>query len=224
LQIEESSGVRLTHVSPDGDEGFPGQLALNVIYSLNNENELKIEYSANSTKDTPVNLTNHSYWNLSGAFPTGQNVLDHELTLHCNQYLPVNETLIPTGSLAEVEGSPMDFQVPYSIGARIADVSGGYDHCFVVNKTDGELRLVASVFEPTSGRVMTVATTEPSVQFYTGNFLDGSAACGNFAKHFGFCLECQHFPDSANQPQFPSTILEPGQCYSQTTVHAFSVR
>ena len=221
----DAVGVELNYTSRDGEEGYPGALKVTVVYTLNNKNELKIEYTATSDKPTPINLTNHSYWNLAGASPgEARDVLEHVLMLNCDKYLPVDETLIPTGELKSVEGTPMDFTEPHPIGSRIERVAGGYDHCYVINGKPDELRLAARVYEPASGRVMEVRTTEPGVQFYTGNFLNGSQAEGGFEKHEGFCLECQHFPDSPNQPEFPNTILEPGRVYKQTTVHTFSVR
>lgn len=218
---EDSVGVRLTYVSPDGEEGYPGTLTANVEYRLSNRNELTIDYTAHADKATPLNLTNHCYWNLAGA-GTGR-VLDQELTLHCARYLPVDETLIPTGELKDVADSPMDFTTPHTIGSRIEQVPGGYDHCYVIDGGGKELKLAARVREPKSGRVMEIRTTEPGVQLYTGNFLDGSPATGGFDKHAGVCLECQHFPDSPNQPQFPDTILRPRHVYKQTTVHRFLV-
>ena len=221
----EAVGVELKYTSPDGEEGYPGTLNVTVVYTLNDKNELKIEYTATTDKPTPINLTNHAYWNLRGVAPgEAEDVLEHVLTLNCDRYLPVDETLIPTGVLKPVKGTAMDFREPRPIGSRIDHVEGGYDHCYVINGEQGELRLAARVYEPSTGRVMEVRTTEPGVQFYTGNFLNGSAENGGFQKHEGFCLECQHFPDSPNQREFPGTVLEPGRVYKQTTVHAFSVR
>lgn len=216
---EDAVGVELTHRSPDGDEGYPGNLDVTVVYTLTNVNELRIEYTARSDRPTPVNLTHHTYWNLVGE----GDVLGHELILDCDRYLPVDDTLIPTGELAPVDGTPMDFTQPHTIGSRIAEVPGGYDHCYAVAGYDGSLRRAAWVREPRSGRIMEVFTTEPGVQLYTGNFLDGTEDSGGYGKNHGFCLECQHFPDSPNQPDFPSTILLPGETYRQTTVYRFSV-
>ena len=214
-------GVRLSLVSPDGEEGYPGKLTLKVVYTLNNENELKIDYTATTDKATPINVTNHCYWNLSGA--GDGTVLDHELLLNCDKYLPVSDEAIPTGELAPVKGTPMDFTSTHKIGERIDQVEGGYDHCWVVNPAEKQPALTARAKDPASGRVMEVYTTEPGVQFYTGNFLDGTPASGGFPKHGGFCLEAQHFPNSPNQPEFPNTILKPGEVYEQTTIHKFSV-
>ncbi len=218
-------GVVFTHVSPDGDEGYPGTLKATVTYTLNNANELKMEYTATTDKATPVNLTNHTYWNLAG--PAAGGILEHQLTLNANRYLPVDDTLIPLGDLAPVENTPMDFRQPHTIGSRIADVKGGYDHCYVLNQAKpGEMTLVARVVEPKSGRVMEIYTTQPGVQFYTGNFLDGTLSAHGvpYQKNHGFCLETQHFPDSPNRPAFPSVILRPGQTYHEVTVHKFSVQ
>jgi aldose 1-epimerase len=224
FETENEVGVKLTYVSVDGEEGYPGALKTIVTYTLTDDNELRINYEATTDKPTVLNLTNHAYWNLAGA-GSGL-ILDHELTLHCSKYLPVDETGIPTGELATVEGTPMDFLKPHTIGERIdqpVNGSGGYDHCYVVNGKAGELRPAAKVVEPKSGRVMEVLTTEPGIQFYTGNFLEGTLKTGNAPKHGAFCLEAQHFPDSPNRPEFPTTRLNPGETYTQTTVHRFSV-
>ncbi len=216
-----SVGVRFTHRSPDGDEGYPGNLDVTATYTLSNDNELAMEFTATTDQATPVNLTNHCYWNLGGA-GSGK-ILDHELMLVADHYLPVDETLIPTGELARVEGTPLDFRQPQPLGARLEQLGGtppGYDHCYVL-KEPGQLTLAARVRDPKSGRVMEVLTTQPGMQLYTGNFLSGSEADGGFGQHEGFCLETQHFPDSPNQPQFPSTILRPGQRFEQRTVHRF---
>ena len=223
-EIEGGRGVRFTCSSPDGEEGYPGQVTATVVYTLTDDDELKIEYTATTDKPTPVNLTNHCYWNLSG---TGT-ILDHVLLLNASRYLPLDEALIPTGKIAPVEETPMDFTTPTKIGARIDAVKGdnpvgGYDFCYVVDGESGELRLAARVADPQSGRVMEVFTTEPGLQFYTGNFLDGSSDSGGHQQHAGFCLEAQHFPDAPNRQEFPSTILKPGEVYTQTTVHKFSV-
>jgi aldose 1-epimerase len=219
------SGVTFTYGSPDGEEGYPGRLATQVTYSLTDQDELKMAYLATTDKPTVVNLTNHAYWNLAGR--GGADCLGHELTLHADRYLPVDDALMPTGEIKAVAGTPMDFTRPQTIGSRIAQVQGGYDHCYVVNQAGGEnaLALAARVFEPASGRVMEVHTTQPGVQLYTANGLNGSLASGGvtYGRHAAICLETQHFPDSPNRPDFPSTLLQPGQLYEQLTVHKFSV-
>ena len=209
--------VRLNYTSPDGEEGYPGQLDVTVQYTLKGT-ELRIDYTARCDAPTHLNLTNHAYWNLAGH--DSGDVLSHELTLNADRYLPVDDDLIPTGVLESVAGTAMDFTTPYTIGARIAE-AGGYDHCFVLAKELGELGLAAHVVEPRSGRTMEVWTTEPGVQLYTGNFLDNirGRSGARYGEHHAFCLEAQHFPDSPNQPEFPSTRLEPGQTYTQTTLH-----
>lgn len=220
---DKTVGVKLSYSSPDMEEGFPGTLKTVVTYELNDSNELTIHYEATTDKPTVLNLTNHAYWNLSGV---REPILDHELTLYCDKYLPVDEGSIPTGELAAVAGTCMDFTKPEKIGARIdqpVNGAGGYDHCYVVNGKIGELRRTAKIVDPSSGRVMEISTTEPAVQFYTGNHLNGSPQTGDADKHGAFCLETQHFPDSPNRPEFPTTRLNPGDTYTQTTVHKFSV-
>ncbi len=216
---DESIGVTFTYHSQDGEEGYPGNLTVKAIYSLTNDNELKIEYIAVTDEPTPLNLTNHAYWNLAG---TGD-VLDHELMLNANRYLPVDETQIPLGELRPVEGTAMDFTEPRTIGSRIDQVTGGYDHCYVVNHKDGEeLALVGRLRDPKSGRVMEVYTTQPGVQLYTANGLRRRLSDGTqYGPHDGVCLETQHFPDSPNQPQFPSAILRPHETFREVTVHKF---
>lgn len=227
-------GVVYRHVSPDGDQGYPGTLNARVTYTVSTSNELTVEYESTSDKATPVNLTQHTYFNLSG--DESGDVLGHELTLDADRYTPVDETLIPTGALSPVEGTPFDFRRAARIGARIeADhpqmrIGKGYDHNFVLNGWSAEaasqLRHAARVFDPASGRTLHVSTTEPGVQFYSGNFLDGRVAgkAGRMYSHrHGFCLETQHFPDSPNHPDFPSTILRPGHRYQSKTVFAFGV-
>ena len=225
---EGSVGVKLSYLSKDGEEGYPGNLSVTVIYTLTDENELKISYAATTDKATPVNLTHHSYFNLAGQ---GEgNILGNELMLNAEAYTPVDEGLIPTGEILPVKGSPMDFTSPKAIGAQIADVKGGYDHNFVLRGSGGggrKLELAAQVYEPTTGRVMEIYTTEPGIQFYSGNFLDGTITGKGgkiYQKHYGFCLETQHFPDSPNHPNFPPTILRPGEKYTSLTVHKFSAK
>lgn len=216
-------GIELSHTSPDGDEGYPGKFDVTVVYTLTDDNELKIDYTAKTDKATVFNLTNHCYWNLAGA--GNGNVLKQELTLTGDKYLPVDSTAIPLGEEKSVAGTPMDFRKPTVIGSRIAQVEGGgYDHCYVVNGYDGKtLRPAAKVYDPASGRVMEILTTEPGIQFYTGNFLGDDAQNANAGKHGALCLETQHYPDSPNQPNFPTTVLKPGETYQSTTVHRFSV-
>lgn len=218
--------LELTYTSKDGEEGYPGNLQAKVVYTVTGENELKIEYSATTDKPTPINLTNHTYFNLSGgSAPTIEN---HELMLNAAKYTVVNAKLIPTGALPDVKGTPMDFTTPKKIGQDLAKVEGGYDHNYVLNKTGSSLTQAATAYDSASGRYMVMSTTEPGVQFYSGNFLDGTLKGGRggakYIKHAGFCLEAQHFPDSPNQPSFPSTILKPGDTYHQTTVYKFSTK
>jgi aldose 1-epimerase len=214
--------VKLSYVSEDGEEGYPGNLACSVTYTLTKDDELKISYLAETDKTTIVNLTHHSYFNLAGQ--GNGDILSHELMLAADKFTPVDAGLIPTGEIKSVKDSPMDFTKPMAIGSRIAQVAGGYDHNYVLNSGGGSKALCARVYEPTSGRVMEIYSVEPGIQFYSGNFLDGSItgkAGKVYNKHYGFCLETQHFPDSPNKPDFPSVVLNPGRKYETETVHKF---
>jgi len=231
---EHGAGIELSYTSPDGEEGYPGTLDTTVRYTLTDDNQLIVYYQATTTETTPVNLSQHTYFNLAG--DGRRDVLDHRLMLNANRFTPVDATLIPTGALHPVAGTPFDFTSPTPIGARIdADhpqiaYGGGYDHNFVLDRSAAgkdSLALAARVVEPQTGRVMTVHTTEPGVQFYTGNFLDGSLTGKDGAvydRHYGFCLETQHFPDSPNQSNFPSTILQPGETHRSRTIFTFSTQ
>ena len=227
-QTANAVGVSFELVSPDGDEGYPGTLNCTVKYSLTENDELKIEYSATSDKTTVVNLTNHAYWNLGGA-GSGQ-ILAHELEIAADKYLPIDDTSIPTGQLADVKGTAMDFTSPHTLGERISVLkepphkTQGYDHCYVLRGQKGTLEFAARAYDPKSGRVMEVYTTEPGVQLYCGNFLDRGEGAGGFGQHDALCLETQHYPDSPNQRQFPTTRLDAGQTFRSTTVHKFSLK
>ena len=226
----DGDALELVYVSKGGEEGYPGTLTAKVVYALRADGGLEIDYTATTGAPTVVNLTNHAYFNLAGE--GAGDVLGHEMQIEADAITPVDATLIPTGEVRPVEGTPFDFRTPVAIGARIdgADAQlkagGGYDHNFVLRGKSGELRLAARVVEPKSGRVLEVLTTEPGVQFYSGNFLDGSVTGKSgkpYVKRSGFCLEAQHFPDSPNQPSFPPVVLRPGQTYRQTTVYRFIV-
>ena len=223
LKTAFGPSVMLTYRSKNGEEGFPGNLNVKVIYTLTNDNTLRIDYEATTDKATPINLTHHSYFNLAGK----DRVLEHVVNINAEHYVPVDENLIPTGDLASIAGTPFDFIQPHTIGANIAQIGNipeGYDHTYVLKGASGALKFAAKVTEPTTGRILKIWTTEPGVQFYTGNFLDGTLT-GKYGTiydtHSGFSLEAQHFPDSIHHPQFPNTVLRPGKVYRQRTVHQF---
>lgn len=218
--------VRFTRLSPDGEEGYPGNLYASVTFSLNDDNELRIDYTATTDKPTVVNLANHTYFNLAG----GGSILDHVVTLHADSYTPVDATLIPTGEIAKVDGTPFDFRTPTAIGARIKQAGGkpvGYDHNFVLNKGwFSDWSVAAEIEDPKSGRTLTVSTDQPGLQFYSGNFLDGTVTGKGgdvYHQYDAFVLETQHYPDSPNHDNFPSTVLQPGDTYKTSTVYAFGV-
>lgn len=224
----DEPGLELTYLSRDGEEGYPGNLAVTVVYTLTNRDELRIDYTAETDQDTIINLTNHAYFNLAG----GGDILTHELELPASHFLPIDATSIPLGEKQSVQGTPFDFTRALPIGARIAtddqqlQRGQGYDHTWVLDQQPGTIGPAARLHDPSSGRVMEVLTTQPGIQFYSGNQLDGAFTGKGgqvYAKHAGLCLETQHFPDSPNQPQFPSTVLHPGEKYHQTTVYRFSV-
>jgi len=221
--------LQLRYTSKDGEEGFPGNLTVTAVYTLTDDNALRLDYTATTDKETVVNLTHHSYFNLAGQ----GNILGHEVMIPADKFTPVDNTLIPTGELRPVEGTPFDFRKPTTIGARINQddpqlkFGGGYDHNWVVNKQMGELTIMARVYEPTTGRLMEVLSTEPGLQFYSGNFLDGKIiGKGGWKYEFrnAFCMEPQHYPDSPNQPNFPSVVLKPGQVYHNTIIYRFLVQ
>ena len=225
----DGPGLELTYLSHDGEEGYPGNLSVTVVYTLTDRDELRIDYTATTDQDTILNLTNHTYFNLAGQ----GDILGHELRLAASRFVPIDQTLIPTGELRPVAGTPMDFNSLTPIGARLdADDeqlrhAGGYDHAWVFDKEAGALALVAELYDPSTGRVMEVYTTQPGVQFYSGNQLDASLAGKGgwvYAFRHGLCLETQHLPDSPNQPRFPSTVLHRGETYRHTTIYRFAAR
>lgn len=229
MQTRAGPALELRYLSRDGEEGYPGNLSVRVLYTLTNNNELRIDYSATTDKETIVNLTAHPYFNLAGE--GNGDILNHRLKIDADRFTPVDAQAIPTGELRSVKGTPFDFTRMTAIGARISEddeqlkFGNGYDHNFVLNGRSGSLRRAATVYEPTSGRLMEVWTTEPGLQFYTGNFLDGTIpGMGGkpYNQRYGFCLEAQHFPDSPNKPNFPSTVLEKGGRYRTTTIYKFS--
>jgi aldose 1-epimerase len=229
--LEKKNGVAFTYLSKDGEEGFPGNLKIKVTYTLTDENELVVDYEATTDKAAPINVSQHSYFSLAGE-GTGD-ILSHEIMINADRFTPVDKNLIPTGELRPVKGTPLDFTTPTKIGARIDEnydqlvLGHGYDHNFVINHKGNELTLAARVYEPTTGRVLEVSTTQPGVQFYTGNFLDGTVSGKQghvYKRRYGFCLETQHFPDSPNHPEFPSTILRPGERFHEKTVFKFSAK
>jgi len=229
--LKGKNAVAFSYLSKDGEEGFPGNLKVTVTYTLTDSNELVIDYAATTDKATPINVSQHSYFNLKGE--GNGDILDHEIMLNADRFTPVDKNLIPTGELRAVKGTPFDFTTSTRIGARIEDpyeqmvLGHGYDHNFVLNRKGAGLSLAARVYEPTTGRVLEVSTTQPAVQFYTGNFLDGSVTGKEghvYKRRYGFCLETQHYPDSPNHPDFPSAILKPGEKFHQATVFKFSAK
>ncbi len=221
FETGDEAGVRFAYLSRDGDERYPGNLAVEATYSLTDDNELKMSFEASTDAPTPVNLANHTYWNLAG----GGTILEHEVSIEAGHYLPVDEGDIPTGEIAALAGTPMDFSEPKPVGKDIETLPGaraGYDHCYVLQHRTG-MAPAARVYDRSTGRLMEVMTTQPGLQFYTGNHLTGFEPHGGFGRHAGLCLETQHFPDSVNQPQFPSITLAPGEQYAQQTTHRFSI-
>lgn len=219
------SSLKLTYTSKDGDQGFPGNLMIEVVYTLGSDNALQIAYSATTDKATPVNLTNHCYFNLSAG--KQNTILDHEVMLQAEKFTAVDSLLIPTGQLPAVKGTPMDFTSPKKIGAELVAIKGGYDHNWVLKRQGNDPEKMATAYDASSGRLMEVFTTEPGLQFYTGNFLDGTLKGKRqqvYQQYAAFCMETQHFPDGPNQPSFPNTILQPGDTYRSLTRYQFSVK
>jgi aldose 1-epimerase len=231
FSVDNGTAIKLSYLSKDMEEGFPGNVQAEVIYHLTDKNELKVSYRATTDKKTVVNLTQHTYFNLSGN--AKRDILDHELMLNADKFVPIDKTLIPTGELKPVSGSPFDFNLPRAIGSKIGEhdeqlvFGNGYDHCWVLRESPAALKLAATLYDGSTGRSVSVQTTEPGIQFYSGNFLDGTHT-GKYGvvykKHFGLCLETEHFPDSPNQKHFPSVELSPGEIYKTQTVFTFSVR
>ena len=231
IEREDSVTLKLTYVSRDGEEGYPGNLEVTVLYTLTNDNKVEVTYEATTDKTTIVNLTQHTYFNLTGDF--NKDILGHDIVINADAYLPVDATLIPMGEIKKVEGTPFDFRKPKAIGKEIGTnneqliLGKGYDHCWVLNGEDDTMRLVASAYDNGSGRMMEVFSDEPGIQFYTGNFLDGTLPApsgGTYAHRTGFCLETQHFPDTPNQKDFPTVVLNPGEKYTSKTTFVFSVK
>lgn len=222
VELDDAVGVRFSLTSPDGQEGFPGTVQATVLYSWNDKDELTIDFTATTDAPTHVNLTNHSYWNLGGA--GSGSALDHVATIEADQWLDVDESLIPTGTLNQVDGTVLDFREPTSLGKRAGELTGtkGYDHCYVVRGEPGKLRPAARVVDPDSGRVLEIETTQPGMQLYTANHLPGNERSNGYGQHEAFCLETQHYPNAPNRPSFPTTLLKPGETMRETTVHRFS--
>jgi len=229
ISLSMGPALALHYLSRDGEEGFPGNLAVTAVYSLTEDNALRLDFTATTDKDTVVNQTQHTYFNLAGK----GNILNHEVMIPADKFTPVDSTLIPTGELRAVAGTPFDFRKPTAIGARIGQdneqlkLGGGYDHNFVIDKALGKLGLMGRAYDPSSGRVLEVISTEPGLQFYTGNFLNGTITGKGgwtYQKRDAFCMEAQHFPDSPNHPNFPSIVLKPGQTYTNTIIFKFSVQ
>jgi aldose 1-epimerase len=224
MELDGAVGVKFSLTSPDGQEGYPGTVNATVVYSWNDADELKIEFTATTDAPTHVNLTNHSYWNLGGA--GSGSAMDHVVTIEADQWLDVDESLIPTGTLNKVDETVLDFRTPTPLGNRVDELTGtkGYDHCYVVRGDVGILRAAAKVVDPKSGRMLEIETTQPGVQLYTANHLPGNERSNGFGGHEAFCLETQHYPNAPNRPSFPSTLLRPGDTLHEVTVHRFSVQ
>lgn len=223
VELEDAVGVRFSLVSPDGHEGYPGTVKASVLYSWNDADELRVEFTATTDAPTHVNLTNHSYWNLGGA--GSGSAMDHVATIYADQWLDVDESLIPTGQLNQVDGTVLDFRQPTPFGDRVDELTGtkGYDHCYVVRGQAGTLRPAAKVVDPKTGRVLEIETTQPGMQLYTANHLPGNERSNGYGGHEAFCLETQHYPNAPNRPAFPTTLLKPGETLSEVTIHRFGV-